>query len=139
MTLRLFVALELPAPAVEAVVAWRPADDPALRLVGRESLHVTLAFLGAREEADVPVIAEALADGARERLNAEIGIGVTGIAGPGGGTPEKPVGTVCFSVSDGERRLTRRVRLPGGRFDVRDRSTTVALHMLRRLLLGESD
>jgi nicotinamide-nucleotide amidase len=85
-------------------------------------------------------VAKALADGARERFGADVGIGVTGVAGPGGGTPEKPVGLVCLSVSrrSGER-LTRRVELPGGRADVRDRSTTVAVHMLRRLLLGESD
>ena len=85
-------------------------------------------------------VAKALADGAIARLGAEIGVGITGIAGPGGGTEEKPVGTVCLSVarSDGSR-LTRRVLLPGSRSDVRDRSATIALHMLRRLLLGESD
>jgi nicotinamide-nucleotide amidase len=85
-------------------------------------------------------VADALADGAREALHATIGVGITGVAGPGGGTPEKPVGTVWLSVgrSDGAR-LTRRVQLPGGRADVRDRSTTVALHLLRRLLLGEDD
>jgi nicotinamide mononucleotide (NMN) deamidase PncC len=62
---------------------------------------------------------------------------VTGIAGPGGGTEAKPVGLVCFSVShrDG-RRLTRAANLPGGRVDVRDRSTTVALHLVRGLLLA---
>lgn len=85
-------------------------------------------------------VAEALADGARAALRADVGIGITGIAGPGGGSDDKPVGTVCFSVSDGDgRRLTRRVQLPGGRFDVRDRSTTIGLHLLRRLLRGESD
>lgn len=83
-------------------------------------------------------VAEALADGARERFGADIGIGITGIAGPGGGTDEKPVGTVCFSVSGGPAggRITRSVRLPGSRSDVRDRSTTVAMHLLRRLLVG---
>ena len=85
-------------------------------------------------------VAEALADGARTQLAAAIGIGVTGIAGPTGGTPEKPVGTVWLSVAGNEgARLTRHVRLPGSRADVRDRSTTVALHLLRRLLAGESD
>jgi nicotinamide-nucleotide amidase len=84
-------------------------------------------------------VAEALADGARSRLGAEIGVGITGIAGPGGGTPEKPVGTVCLSVAGPSGRLTRRVRLPGGRADVRDRSNTVALHMVRRLLAGVRD
>jgi nicotinamide-nucleotide amidase len=65
---------------------------------------------------------------------------VTGIAGPGGGSREKPVGLVYVSVAgrDGAR-LTRKLNLPGNRADVRDRTTTVALHLLRRLLLGESD
>jgi nicotinamide-nucleotide amidase len=81
-------------------------------------------------------VAAALADGARAALDADVGVGVTGIAGPGGGSEEKPVGLVWLSVShrDG-RRLTRRVHLPGGRADIRDRSTTVALHLVRRLLL----
>jgi nicotinamide-nucleotide amidase len=85
-------------------------------------------------------VAEALAAGIAERFAARIGVGITGIAGPGGGTEDKPVGTVCIAVwhRDG-RRLSRRTRLPGSRSDVRDRSVTVALHMLRRLLLGESD
>jgi nicotinamide-nucleotide amidase len=85
-------------------------------------------------------VAEALADGAASRLHADIGIGITGIAGPDGGTEEKPVGLVCFSVAlRGGERITRSARLPGGRMDVRDRSTTVALHLLRRLLRGEAD
>ena len=84
-----------------------------------------------------PEVAEALADGARAALGGDVGVGITGIAGPGGGSPKKPVGTVCFSVSTGSReRLTRTVHLPGSRFDVRDRSTTVALHLVRRALLG---
>ena len=83
-------------------------------------------------------VAEALADGARERLHADVGVGVTGIAGPDGGSVDKPVGLVWFSVAGpGGARMTRRVNLPGGRADVRDRSTTVALHLVRRLLLGE--
>ncbi len=82
-------------------------------------------------------VAEALADGARAALGADVGVGITGIAGPGGGSEEKPVGTVCFSVSTADGgRLTRTVHLPGSRADVRDRSTTVALHMVRRVLLG---
>jgi nicotinamide-nucleotide amidase len=83
-------------------------------------------------------VAEALADGARAALGADVGVGVTGIAGPGGGSDDKPVGTVCFSVAADGHRLTRRLVLPGGRFDVRDRSTTVAMHMIRRVLRGET-
>jgi competence/damage-inducible protein CinA-like protein len=85
-------------------------------------------------------VAEALAHGALQRFEADIGIGITGIAGPGGGSEDKPVGTVCFSVVAGSREsLTRTVRLPGGRADIRDRSTTVALHLLRRLLRHETE
>jgi nicotinamide-nucleotide amidase len=85
-------------------------------------------------------VAEALALGAVERFGAEFGIGITGIAGPGGGTEEKPVGLVCFSIASGDGvHLTRSARLPGGRADIRDRSTTVAMHMLRRVLQGERD
>jgi nicotinamide-nucleotide amidase len=85
-------------------------------------------------------VAEALADGARDGLGASVGVGITGVAGPGGGTATKPVGLVCFSVAgpDG-RRITRSARLPGGRSDIRDRSTTVAMHLVRRLLRGERD
>jgi nicotinamide-nucleotide amidase len=83
-------------------------------------------------------VAEALAEGAAERFGVEFGVGITGIAGPDGGTDEKPVGTVCFSVLErGGERITRSTRLPGGRADVRDRSTTVAMQLLRRLLVGE--
>jgi nicotinamide-nucleotide amidase len=82
-------------------------------------------------------VAETLADGARTALGADVGVGVTGIAGPEGGSAEKPVGLVWLSVShDDGRRLTRSVHLPGARADVRDRATTVALHLVRRLLLA---
>jgi nicotinamide-nucleotide amidase len=85
-------------------------------------------------------VAEALAEGAIAALGTDVGVGITGIAGPGGGTEDKPVGTVCFSVATREgARVTRRLELPGGRFDVRDRSTTVALHLIRRVLLGVAD
>ncbi len=92
-----------------------------------------------RHGAVSPEVAAALAVGARVRLGAEVGVGVTGIAGPGGGTPEKPVGLVCLSVvGPGEARpLTRSVNLPGGRGDVRDRATTVGLHLVRRQLAAD--
>ncbi len=83
-------------------------------------------------------VAEALAAGARTRLGADLGVGVTGVAGPGGGSEEKPVGLVWLSVAGaGADPLTRSVSLPGGRADVRDRATTVAMHLLRRALQGE--
>jgi nicotinamide-nucleotide amidase len=81
-------------------------------------------------------VAEALAEGARAKLGADVGVGVTGIAGPGGGTKEKPVGLVWLSVATADDPpLTRSVNLPGSRADVRDRTTTVAMHLVRRALL----
>ena len=80
-----------------------------------------------------PEVARALADGARERFGAEVGIGITGVAGPGGGTEAKPVGYVCFCVTTADGQvLARDPRLPGGRSDVRERSTDVAMHLLWR-------
>jgi nicotinamide-nucleotide amidase len=85
-------------------------------------------------------VARELAAGARSKLAADVGVGLTGIAGPGGGSEEKPIGLVWLSVQgpDGAS-LTRSVRLPGARADVRERAVTVAMHMIRRLLQGESD
>jgi len=83
-----------------------------------------------------PEVARAMADGARERFGADIGVAITGVAGPGGGTEEKPVGFVCFCVttSDGKVREMSPV-LPGQRTDVRDRSTDVAMHLIRSVLV----
>jgi nicotinamide-nucleotide amidase len=83
-------------------------------------------------------VAEAMADGALERFEADTAVSITGVAGPGGGTEAKPVGYVCWCVKTNDgRMLLRDTRLPGGRADVRDRATTVAMHLLRRLLRGE--
>nr|WP_197521305.1 competence/damage-inducible protein A [Mycobacterium sp. E787] len=97
-------------------------------------LGVDPALIEARGAVSEPV-AEAMAAGALKRFGADTAVAITGIAGPGGGTPEKPVGTVCFTVmlADG-RTATRTLRLPGNRSDVRERSTTVAMHLLRRML-----
>jgi nicotinamide-nucleotide amidase len=82
-------------------------------------------------------VAEAMADGALDRFDADVACAVTGIAGPDGATEEKPVGYVCFcaKTSTGEK-LARDPVLPGGRTDVRERSVVVALHIVRYLLEG---
>jgi nicotinamide-nucleotide amidase len=97
-------------------------------------LGVETALLEAHGAVSEPV-AEAMADGALSRFGADTAIAITGIAGPDGGTDEKPVGTVCFSLklADGQT-VTRAMRLPGNRADIRERSTTIAMHMLRRQL-----
>lgn len=86
-------------------------------------------------------VAEAMAAGALDRLDADTAVAITGVAGPGGGTEDKPVGTVWFCVrlavpGESGTTVTRCVRVPGERSDVRERSTTVAMHMLRRALRG---
>jgi nicotinamide-nucleotide amidase len=81
-------------------------------------------------------VATALADGARTRFGAEIGVGITGIAGPGGGTAEKPVGTVHLCVLGPDGALERSLHLPDSRTAVRERSVTMAMHLLRELLVG---
>ena len=115
------------------IVAYE--NEVKIRTVGVDP--ATIERVGAVSEE----VAVELAEGACRQLGADVGIGITGIAGPGGGTEDKPVGTVCFCVAlpAEQRRLTRRLVLPGSRADVRDRSTTVALHLVRRLLRGESD
>ena len=117
---------------IGGVVAY--SNDAKVSLVGVDRALIERVGAVSNE------VADALAEGAIERFGADIGIGITGIAGPDGGTEEKPVGTVCFSISvrDGAR-LTRGTRLPGGRSDIRERSTTVALHLVRTLLLGQTE
>jgi nicotinamide-nucleotide amidase len=91
-----------------------------------------------RHGAVSPAVAEAMADGALSRFSADLACGVTGIAGPGGGTEDKPVGYVCICVKDADgQALARDPVLPGDRGEVRDRSCTVAMHMMRRVLRGE--
>lgn len=100
-------------------------------------LGVDPQLIEARGAVSEPV-AVAMADGALRRFAADTAVAITGIAGPDGGTAEKPVGTVCFCVrlADGQT-VTRTLRLPGNRSDIRERSTTVAMHLLLRTL-GEA-
>lgn len=79
-------------------------------------------------------VAQAMADGARARLGTTIGVGITGVAGPGGGTADKPVGLVHVCVSSQERCLGRELRLGGSRARIRERTVAEALHLVRRFL-----
>ena len=116
------------------VVAYSNAAKTAL-------LGVDSALIELHGAVSEPVAA-AMALGATQRFGADTAVAITGIAGPGGGTATKPVGTVCFSVALADdpahvRMVTRTVKLPGNRTDVRERSTTVAMHLLRRTLIGD--
>jgi nicotinamide-nucleotide amidase len=83
-----------------------------------------------------PEVAVALAEGARTRFGADVGVGITGTAGPDGGTPDKPVGTVHLCIAGPDGRELRALRLSGSRSAVRERSVTVAMQLLRWMLLG---
>lgn len=102
-----------------------------------ELLGVDPALIEA-EGAVSAAVAEAMAVGALERFGADVAVSITGVAGPGGGSEEKPVGYVCFHAraADG-RSLARDPVIPGGRADVRERSALVGMHLLRILLGGD--
>jgi competence/damage-inducible protein CinA-like protein len=111
------------------VVAY--SDESKVELLGVD------ADLIERHGAVSPEVAEAMSDGAIKRFEADIACSVTGIAGPDGGTEEKPVGYVCFcaKLASGQK-LPRDIVLPGSRSDIRDRACVVALHLVRFLLEG---
>jgi nicotinamide-nucleotide amidase len=119
------------ASFVGGVVAY--ADE-----VKRAELGVSEELL-AEHGAVSAEVAAAMAEGARERLHADVAVAVTGVAGPDGGTPEKPVGRVYLHAAGPDGSLSRVLDLPGEREQVRLRATVTALHLLRALLTGSRD
>jgi nicotinamide-nucleotide amidase len=101
---------------------------------------VKVAELGVSEEtlavhgAVSAQTAAAMAQGTRRALGANVAVADTGIAGPGGGTPEKPVGLVYLHAAGPDGELARELRLPGDREAVRARAAAAAVHLLRTLL-----
>ena len=92
-----------------------------------------LAEHGAVSEA----AARAMADGARARLGVDVTVSITGIAGPGGGTEEKPVGTVWFAVASSGGTEAKRVIFLGSRREIRERAAQTALFLVHRTLLAD--
>jgi len=119
------------ASFVGGVVSY--ADD-----VKRSELDVPDELLAKRGAVSAEVAA-AMAEGARRRLGADVAVAVTGIAGPDGGTPGKPVGLVYLHVAGPDGSIARMLDIPGEREQVRVRATVNALHLLRALLLGSRD
>jgi nicotinamide-nucleotide amidase len=106
--------------------------------VKRSELGVSEELLAAYGAVSAEVAA-AMAEGARRALGANVAVAVTGVAGPGGGTPEKPVGRVHIHAAGPDGSLGRVLDLPGEREQVRVRATVTALHLLRALLMGSRD
>jgi len=98
-------------------------------------LGVPRALLSSEGAVSEPV-AEAMAEGIRRRVAAEVGVAITGIAGPAGGTAGKPVGTVVIAAVTPDARAVRTYRFPGGRDRVRAFAAQTALDLVRRLLSG---
>ena len=109
-----------------SVVAY--ADE-----VKRRELGVPEDLLAAKGAVS-PEVASAMAAGARARLGADVAVSVTGVAGPGGGTPEKPVGRVHLHVAGPGGGRAALLDVPGDREQVRTRATVTALHLLRSFL-----
>ena len=106
--------------------------------VKRSELGVPAGLLE-RHGAVSPEVAAAMAAGARERLGADVAVSVTGVAGPDGGTPEKPVGLVYLHAEGPDGGHGRELSFPGDRTSIRVRSAVGALHLVRRLLSGSRD
>jgi nicotinamide-nucleotide amidase len=109
-----------------SVVAY--ADD-----VKERELAVPAELLAAHGAVSAEVAA-AMAAGVRQRLGTDVAVSVTGVAGPGGGTPEKPVGLVYLHASAPGGELWAEFSVPADRETIRVRATVAALHLLRRLL-----
>ncbi len=113
---------------LEGVVAY--SNEAKVRLLGVEP--GPLGTAGAVSEE----VARAMAEGVRRRAGADVGVGITGIAGPSGGTLEKPVGTVHVAVATAAGTVHRKLALRGARAVVKDRAAKHALNLLRLELLG---
>jgi nicotinamide-nucleotide amidase len=108
------------------------ADEAKVSLLGVRPQ--TLAAYGAVSEQ----VAREMAQGARAAVAAGAGVAITGVAGPGGGTPDKPVGTVWIAVAVGESTRVERHRFAGDRGAVREHSVRAALELLDLVLTDAS-
>jgi len=115
-----YVGLNLVCYSNESKIVWLGVSPSAIESSGAVSEPV----------------AAAMADGIRERAGAHIGVGVTGIAGPTGGTDAKPAGTVVIAVTTADTRIVRTFRFPVGRARVRQFAAQMALDLARRVLVG---
>lgn len=121
---------EVPGSSVyfmEGVITY--SNDAKIRSLGVDSELIL------RHGAVSSEVAEAMAEGVRRRADTDFGLAVTGIAGPGGGSEEKPVGLVFIALSDDAHTEHRKLMLPGDRHLIRWRASQAALDLLRRRLI----
>ncbi|MDQ3817133.1 MAG: nicotinamide-nucleotide amidohydrolase family protein, partial [Acidobacteriota bacterium] len=121
---------EVPGSSVyfmEGVITY--SNDAKVRSLGVD------AELIMRHGAVSSEVAEAMAEGVRRRADTDFGLAVTGIAGPGGGSEEKPVGLVYIALSDDAHTEHRKLMIPGDRHLIRWRASQAALDLLRRRLI----
>jgi nicotinamide-nucleotide amidase len=111
---------------IGGVIAY--ADDVKVRELG-----VPRTMLEAHGAVSEPVV-RAMAEGARNRFGAELALAITGVAGPGGGTPDKPVGLVWICAAFGDRVEPRKLQSWGDRQEVRYRAAQAAMDLARRLV-----
>ena len=109
-----------------AVVAY--SNEAKIELLGVEPALIT------SEGAVSEPVAQAMAEGVRDRAKSAVGVGITGVAGPTGGTASKPVGMVCICVATAEATTVRTFKFPGNRETVKTFAAFTALDMVRRLL-----
>jgi nicotinamide-nucleotide amidase len=112
---------------MEGVIAY--SNNAKIRTLGVDSALIEKYGAVSAE------VAEAMADGVRRHSDTDFGLSVTGIAGPGGGTVDKPVGLVYIALSDDAHTEHRKLMLPGDRHLIRWRSSQAALDLLRRRLI----
>lgn len=108
--------------------------------------HVKIRQLGVaaslitRHGAVSAEVARAMAAGVRKRFQTDYGLSVTGVAGPGGGTPEKPVGTIWLGLAGPNGTVAGKLTIPGGRrHEIRAQTVRQALEWLRRILIRDCD
>ena len=127
-----------------ALTAVPGSSDVVMGAVGSYAVSVKHHVLGVSEDVlgsvgpVSPECAAQMAEGARPALGCDVSVSVTGIAGPGGAEPDKPVGLVWFGVSDGVKTHTESEVFPGGRAEVRLRAVVHALELLERTCSGHA-